>query len=50
MDPKQTAILEVKLLSRDKVMHISYTIHMHFGNHWDGKHRLRNANDIPGNS
>ena len=30
MDPKGIALFEVKLLSRDKALHIPYNIHVHF--------------------
>ena len=48
MDPKRNALFEVKLLSRDKVIHIHRKIHMlmfHYDAICDCKHRLTKAND-----
>ena len=48
MDLKRIALFEVKLLSRDKGVHIPYTIHMHmfqYDTTCDFKHNLNKARD-----
>ena len=48
MEPKRIACFLVKLMSRDKVIHISYKIHMHIFHYdttCDCKHYLKKEND-----
>ena len=48
MDPKRIALFDVKLVSRDTVIHIPYkihNIHVHYDTTCGCKHRLKKAND-----
>ena len=48
MDPNRTALFEVKLSSRGKVIHIPYKIHMHmflYDSTCNCKHHLKKVND-----
>ena len=48
MDPKRVALFGVKLLSRNKGVHIPYKIHIHMFHYdttCDFKHHLKKANE-----